>query len=300
MVILAIGQRPDLSYADSSINIERSVIKVDSQTQATSMANVFAGGDATISGPLSVVAAIGTGRRAAEAINKSLGGNISLNEAQPAEHLVRSNDNLQKKLSRVPTPTLSQSELSLDKEDMLTLDAKSVKTEADRCLNCGCDGVNPSDIAPALVALDAKIVTTRRTIHADDFWVADRGPKPTVLDNDEIIIEIQIPAPAAGVKSTFEKFALRKSIDFPIVNCAAAVESEEGTVKSARICLNGVYNIPYRATKAEESMIGKQVEEVNAEAAGAAVVSDAVALPYNKYKIQIAKAMVKRSILGCQ
>ena len=73
-----------------------------------------------------------------------------------------------------------------------------------------------------------------------------------------------------------------------------------GIVKSARICLNGVYNIPYRATKAENFIKGKHIEEVNVEAAGEAAVSDAVALPYNKYKIQIAKAMVKRALLGCQ
>ena len=72
MVILATGQRPDLSYAESSLNIGHGLITVDPKTQATSMANVFAGGDATVSGPLSVVAAVASGRRAAEAINQSL------------------------------------------------------------------------------------------------------------------------------------------------------------------------------------------------------------------------------------
>ena len=204
------------------------------------------------------------------------------------------------KLSRVKTPELPLSELSLDKEDVLGLDLSAVETEANRCLNCGCDGVNPSDMAAALVALDARIVTSRRTIKADDFWVADRGLKPTVLENDEIITEIQIPKPAAGVKSAFIKFALRKSIDFPIVNCAAAVESEKGIVKSARICLNAVYSNPYRATKAEDAIKGKKINEASAEAAGVAAVSDAVALPYNKFKIQIAKTLVKRAILACK
>ena len=105
-----------------------------------------------------------------------------------------------------------------------------------------------------------------------------------------------MPAPAAGVKSAFIKFAIRKSIDFPIVNCAAAI----GT-GNARICLNAVYNKPYRASKAEEAIKGKALNEANAEAAGDAVVSDARTLPgnRNKWKIQIAKVMVKRAILGC-
>ena len=90
-----------------------------------------------------------------------------------------------------------------------------------------------------------------------------------MLENDEIITEIQIPKPSAGVKSAFIKFAMRKSIDFPIVNCAAAIESEGGVVKSARICLNAVYSNPYRATKAEEAIKGKAIDEATAEAAGA-------------------------------
>jgi CO/xanthine dehydrogenase FAD-binding subunit len=103
--------------------------------------------------------------------------------------------------------------------------------EAKRCLNCGCDGVNPSDIAPALIALDASVVTSKRTIKADDFWVTDRGLKSTLLGNDEIITEIRTPEPKAGTKTSFITFAMRKSIDFPIVNCAAAIESEDGIVK---------------------------------------------------------------------
>jgi xanthine dehydrogenase YagS FAD-binding subunit len=180
------------------------------------------------------------------------------------------------------------------------LNSSAAETEANRCFNCGCDGVNPSDLAAALVALDAKIVTSRRTISVDEFWVADKGLKPTVLESDEIITEIQIPRPVAGVKSSFIKFALRKSIDFPIVNCAAAIESEGGVVKSARICLNAVYSNPYRAIKAEEAIKGRTIDEANADAAGAAAVSDAIPLPYNKFKIQIAKTMVKRAILGCK
>jgi xanthine dehydrogenase YagS FAD-binding subunit len=60
-----------------------------------------------------------------------------------------------------------------------------------------------------------------------------------------------------------------------------------------------VYSNPYRATKAEEAIKGKPIDEANAEAAGTAAVSDAVPLPYNRFKIQIAKTLVKRTILAC-
>jgi xanthine dehydrogenase YagS FAD-binding subunit len=156
-----------------------------------------------------------------------------------------------------------------------------------------CIAVNPSDIAPALVVLDAKIITSKRTINVEDFWTAE-VMKTTVLDDDEIVTEIQVPTPASGVKSSFIKFARRQSIDFPIVNCAAAIGGG-----SARICLNAVFNNPYRATEAEEYITGKTIDEANAEAAGVAAVNDAIAQTMNKYKIQIAKAMVKRAILAC-
>ena len=157
-----------------------------------------------------------------------------------------------------------------------------------------CAAVNPSDTAPALVALNAKIVTTKRTIEAEKFW--DVGtPGSTVLAADELVKEIQVPAPAAGVKSAFLKFALRSSIDFPIVNCAAAIGGGD-----ARICLNAVHNNPYRATKAEAAIKGKAIDMASAEAAGAAAVEGAVALPLNKWKIAVAKAQVKRAILLCE
>jgi len=158
-----------------------------------------------------------------------------------------------------------------------------------------CLAVNPSDTAPALVALNAKIKTNNRLIEAENFWEMT-VPGSTILAVDEIVTEIQVPTPAAGCKSAFIKFAIRKSIDFPIVNCAAMIGNGE-----ARICLNAVYNKPYRALKAEEAIKGKTIDEANADAAGAAAVASAKALPgdRNKWKIPIAKTMVKRAILAC-
>ena len=71
--------------------------------------------------------------------------------------------------------------------------------------------------------------------------------------------------PPAGAKSAFLKFAIRKSIDFPIVNCAVMVGGG-----APRIALNAVAPKPYRAVKAEAAIAGKPINEANAEAAGAA------------------------------
>jgi xanthine dehydrogenase YagS FAD-binding subunit len=156
----------------------------------------------------------------------------------------------------------------------------------------GCIAVHPSDTAPALIALNAKVVTDKRQIEAENFFDV-KEPGNTVLERDEIIKEIQIPEPPKGAKSAFIKFALRKSIDFPIVNCAVMVGG-----KDSRISLNAVAPKPYRATKAEAIIAGKKINEKIAEEAGAAAVADARPLAATKYKVQIAKTLVKRALLA--
>lgn len=155
-----------------------------------------------------------------------------------------------------------------------------------------CIAVHPSDVAPALIALNAKIVTNKRTLDTENLFDV-RTPANTVLDADEIITEIQVPAPPAGAKSSFIKFAIRKSIDFPIVNCAVLAGGG-----APRIALNAVAPKPYRALKAEAAIAGKPINEANAEAAGAAAVADAKPLPATKYKVQLAKVLVKRVLMA--
>jgi xanthine dehydrogenase YagS FAD-binding subunit len=159
----------------------------------------------------------------------------------------------------------------------------------------GCMAVHPSDVAPALIALDAKIVTTNKAYPAETFWKVGK-PGNTVLAPGEIITEIQIPAPPAGAKSAFIKFAIRKSIDFPIVNCA--VLAGGGSIKP-RIALNAVAPTPYRAAKAEAAIAGKKIDEASAEAAGDAAIQDVKLIgTAMKFKVQIAKVMVKRALLA--
>jgi xanthine dehydrogenase YagS FAD-binding subunit len=175
----------------------------------------------------------------------------------------------------------------------------------------GCFAVNPSDTAAALTAFGASIVTNKKTWAIKDFFAVN-GEKTTALAADEIVTEIQVPTPAAGTKSAFIKFALRKSFDFPIVNCAAVITQSSGSVSAASIALNAVYNLPRKATDAENSIKGKAISAATAEAAGAAAVNGVTVMPSNiaampstgittgnKYMVQIAKTLVKRAILAC-
>ncbi len=157
----------------------------------------------------------------------------------------------------------------------------------------GCIAVNPSDLAPALIALEAKIKTTKRLVEAESFFSVE-GYGTTILDANEIVTEIQLPAHDTLARSAFIKYALRKSIDFAIVNCAVLIGPT-----TARICLNAVSNNPYRPVAAEQVVVGKPIDEAVAEAAGAAALAGAKPLASNTYKTQIAKTLVRRAVLAC-
>jgi xanthine dehydrogenase YagS FAD-binding subunit len=161
----------------------------------------------------------------------------------------------------------------------------------------GCVAICPSDTAPALVALKASIVTNKKTWAAADFFVI-KGEQINSLDADEIVTEIQIPAPAAGTKSTYLKFAFRKAIDFPLVSAAVVTTSSGGNVTASSIVLGGVHNSPRVATAAQTSITGKAIDATTADAAGAAAITGATALAQNGYKRQVAKTLVKRALLA--
>lgn len=163
-----------------------------------------------------------------------------------------------------------------------------------------CLAVHPSDLAPALTVLGAKVKTTKRLIDISDFYQDEDPQKLSILDNNEIVTEIQIPRLPKNTKSSFVKQAIRKSIDFPIVNCASMVVCEEGKVKNAKICLNAVYMKPYIPVEAEDFMKGKTIEAEAVEAAADLAVSKAKALERNEYKIQIAKGLIKKTLLNCK
>jgi xanthine dehydrogenase YagS FAD-binding subunit len=160
-----------------------------------------------------------------------------------------------------------------------------------------CLAVNPGDTAPALIALNARIKTTRQTVDAEKFFSV-RPEGTTILENDEIVVEIQVPAPRTGSRSRFLKYAFRKAIDFPIVNCAAVLAMRGSILDEARICLNGVYNLPYRPSKAETVVRGQSLDETIAARAAEKALEGAIPMPGNKYMVAIARALVKRVLLS--
>jgi len=174
-------------------------------------------------------------------------------------------------------------------------DLRDIQSEAARCVNCGCIAVNASDMAPALLALGAKIRTTKRIIKADAFF-AVRIMKCIVLDDNELVQEIDIPAPSKNNRQGYQKFRIRNAIDFPIVSLAYCFNVEKQTIKDARIVLGAVAPIPLRARGVEEYLEGKPVSDETAMKAGGVAVQTFMPLAKNRFKVQIVKALLRKMV----
>jgi xanthine dehydrogenase YagS FAD-binding subunit len=171
--------------------------------------------------------------------------------------------------------------------------------DADRCV-----AVNPSDTAPALIALDAELVIKsvagERVMKAEDYFV---GPAidiqhMTALRPGELLTTIRIPATWAGAQFYFEKVRDRNVWDFPLVNVASAIKFSGNTIQQARIAVGAVAARPLRLAKVETAIAGKPRNEETATLAGTLAIEGATALRYNGYKIPLMRNLVKRAIRG--
>jgi xanthine dehydrogenase YagS FAD-binding subunit len=164
--------------------------------------------------------------------------------------------------------------------------------------------VHPSDLAPMLVALGARVSVTgatgKRVIPLDKFFsLPSEGNirRENVLKNDELITEIQVPASPLAAQSTYLKFKERESLDFALASVAAALELQANkTVKNARIVLGGVAPIPWRVPEAEKFLIGKTLKADVLAEAGRLALADAKPLEKNAYKVPLAQTLVRRAL----
>jgi xanthine dehydrogenase YagS FAD-binding subunit len=171
--------------------------------------------------------------------------------------------------------------------------------DADRCV-----AVNPSDTAPALIALDAKMVLRtpkgERVVNAEDYFI---GPaiditRMTILQPGDLLTAIRIPSTWAGAQFYFEKVRDRSVWDFALVNVAAAVVTSGNAIERIRLVVNGVAAHPVRLTAVEAAVQGKPRNAETAELAGQLAVRGAQPLQYNGYKVPLMRNLVKRAIRG--
>ncbi|HVI41945.1 MAG TPA: FAD-dependent oxidoreductase, partial [Anaerovoracaceae bacterium] len=298
-ILMAVGQKVDLSFLGDKYDLalQRGLIEVEDETQSTSRAGVYAGGDAT-SGPATVVKGVAAGHKAANGMINYLGmlGNGSCEGKNEKDEKFLKFD-LEGKQNTIAAKLHERTmEMrNIKEEDSQGLTKEEALSEASRCMNCGCYAVNPSDIAPALVALDATIKTNIREISANDFCT-EKLKVTDVLYPGEIVEEINVPL-VVGAKMHYDKFRLRNSIDFAIVSVASMYAVEKGKISGARIVLGGVAPMPLRVPSVEGYIIGKEVNEAMAQEAAEIAVRDALAMDNNAYKIQEVRALLKNSIL---
>jgi xanthine dehydrogenase YagS FAD-binding subunit len=167
-----------------------------------------------------------------------------------------------------------------------------------------CVAVNPSDTAPALIAIDAKFVIRtpkgERVVDAEDYFV---GPDIDitslhVLKPGELLTAIRIPSTWAGAQFYFEKVRDRNVWDFPLLNVASAMVVSNGGIEQIRIAVNGAAARPLRLKAVEDAIRGKPANAATGEMAGKLAVQGAVALQFNAYKIPLMRNLVKRAIGG--
>lgn len=166
-----------------------------------------------------------------------------------------------------------------------------------------CYMVHPSDTAPALMALNASVVVQgprgTRTVPLDRFFVLpETDPtRETVLEQGEMVTELILPPPAAGVRSSYRKVRSRRSWDFALVGVALAVRKDAGgAVTEARVVFSGVAPVPWRSTAAEGAITGQRLTAEVAERAAEAAVADAEPMPQNFYKVDLLRGIVAQEL----
>jgi xanthine dehydrogenase YagS FAD-binding subunit len=172
---------------------------------------------------------------------------------------------------------------------------------ADRCV-----AVNPSDLAPALIALDAKfVVRTRkgeRVVDAEDYFI---GPdiditRLHILQPGDLLTTIRIPSTWAGAQFYFEKVRDRNVWDFALMNVASAIVTSGDRIERIRIAVNGAAARPLRLKAVEDAVRGKPRTAATGEMAGKLAVQGALPLQFNAYKIPLMRNLVKRAIGGVE
>jgi xanthine dehydrogenase YagS FAD-binding subunit len=168
---------------------------------------------------------------------------------------------------------------------------------ADRCV-----AVSPSDTAPAMVVLDARMVVRsaagEREIAAEQFFI---GPnvdieRMTVLERGDVLTAIRIPADWSGATFYFEKVADRNVWDFPLVNVAAAMFVQGGNIERVRLAAGAVQCVPRRLTVVEQVVTGQPKNEATATLAGQSAIRGATPLNFNHFKIPLLQNLVTRAI----
>lgn len=164
--------------------------------------------------------------------------------------------------------------------------------------------VCPSRLAPALVALDARLriigpgENDETLMPLEAFYRTPKSERQRehLLEPNQVVAQVILPHPEGRTSASYE---VRHGTgpDYPLVSAASSILVRGGTVAEARIVLGQVAPTPWLSQEAARAILGRRVTHETAAAAGTAAVDAATPLSHNEYKVQLAKVAVKRSLL---
>jgi xanthine dehydrogenase YagS FAD-binding subunit len=190
------------------------------------------------------------------------------------------------------------------------------KAGGDRCFSAGGENqlhaifgggpsyiVHPSDLAPAIVALDANVhiagPSGERDVPSAEFFVLPRqdARHENVLADDEMIMWVDVPVAQPGTRSTYRKIMDREAWTHALASAAVVLRMDGDVCREARIVLGGVAPVPWRVPAAEALLAGQRITPELARTVGEAAVADARPLAKNAYKVPLTRKLVERTVL---
>jgi xanthine dehydrogenase YagS FAD-binding subunit len=169
--------------------------------------------------------------------------------------------------------------------------------------SASCAATHASDLAVALVALDAAVEVfgaagSRRFPLSELYCFPNATPEhETNLIAGELITAIHVKgASRFAARSTYLKVRDRASFEFAVVSVAAALRVEDGVIVEARLAAGGVAPLPWRLTGSEAALIGRVPDIKAIRAAGDLAISDARPLAHNGFKVELLRNAVIRAL----
>lgn len=166
-----------------------------------------------------------------------------------------------------------------------------------------CIATHPSDMAVALLALDAVVhvkgLMNTRLIPMADFHLAPENTPhiETVLEADELITHVTVPRSPFSALSCYVKLRDRASFEFALASAAVGLEVTGGQIASARVALGGVATKPWRSHEAEQVLVGASLNPKTFRAAAEAALQDARPRRHNAFKIELAKKAIVSALV---
>ncbi|MBO3749520.1 xanthine dehydrogenase family protein subunit M [Streptosporangiaceae bacterium NEAU-GS5] len=165
-----------------------------------------------------------------------------------------------------------------------------------------CIALHPSDMAVALVALDAVVhllgAGGSRSVPIREFYLlpGDTPDVENVLRHGELITAVEVPLLPPGARSTYLKVRDRASYEFALTSAAVALRIDGGVIGEARVAMGGVGTVPWRATTTEQMLEGSPPSPEVFAAAAELAITDPYVVPGTAFKVELAKRTVARAL----